>query len=308
MAESSFHIPVLVEEVVEGLQVKPGGRYIDCTLGDGGHAQAILEASAPDGQLLGMDIDGDAFRRARKRLAPFGRRVTITQSNFDTPEAVVRRFDFSSADGLLFDLGLSTWQLSRGERGFSFQAEGPLDMRFNPEGDGRTASDLVNELREEELADILARLGEEPRARAIARAIVKVRPIQTTVELAALVERTAGRRRRLHPATKTFQALRLAVNDELGALARALPQAVDCLTSGGRLAVISFHSLEDRLVKHYFQQEARDCICPPEAPICTCEHQARLRIITKRPLRPSPLELERNPRSRSAKLRIASRL
>jgi len=308
MVEGPFHTPVLREEVMEGLQVKPGGRYIDCTLGEGGHAQAILEASAPDGRLLGVDIDSQALRRAWERLAPFGWRVTIAHSDFSQLGATARRFGFSPADGILFDLGLCSSQLSRGERGFSFGLEGPLDMRFNPNGDGRTAADLVNNMREEELAEILAWLGQEPRARAIARAIVRARPIQTTTELAALVERAVGRRRRLHPATKTFQALRIAVNDELGALEQALPQAVDCLVSGGRLAVISFHSLEDRLVKRYFQQEARDCICPPQMPICTCGHKARLRLITKRPLRPSPAELERNPRSRSAKLRIVSHL
>ena len=210
-------------------------------------------------------------------------------------------------DGILLDLGLSSMQLGAAERGFSFQLDGPLDMRFDP-SQTTTAADLVNTLPMEKLADILFRYGEEPRSRRIARAIVAERPISTTGELAALVSASVGRRRRIHPATRTFQALRMAVNEELGCLAAALSQALRLLTSGGRLAIISFHSLEDRLVKQFFRNEARDCLCPPEVPVCICDHRAALGIVTRKPIRPSAEEVAANPRSRSAKLRMAYRL
>jgi len=302
-----IHVPVLYQEVLDGLQVKPGGRYIDATVGGGGHARGILMASAPEGKLLGIDADPTAVAVAREQLAEFGKRVILVQGNFAALEEIALEHGFCPVDGVFFDLGLSSMQLEAAGRGFSFQLDGPLDMRFDP-GQTTTAADLVNTLSVEELAGILSRYGEETQAWRIARAIVAERPINTTGELAALVGRTVGRRRRIHPATRTFQALRMVVNQELECLAEALPQALRLLVPGGRLAVTSFHSLEDRLVKEFFRREARDCLCPPEAPICTCGHQATLGIITKKPIRPSAEELVANPRSRSAKLRIAYRL
>ncbi len=276
-------------------------------MGGGGHARGILVASTPDGELLGIDADPLAVALAGERLAEFGGRVTLVQGNFADLEEIALEHGFSPVDGILLDLGLSSLQLEAAGRGFSFQLDGPLDMRFDPSRT-TTAADLVNDLSVEELASILSRYGEEPQARRIARAIVAERPINTTGELAALVKRTVGRRRRIHPATRTFQALRIAVNEELECLAKALPQALGLLMPGGRLVVISFHSLEDRLVKKFFRRESRDCICPPEAPVCTCGHRATLGIVTRKPIRPSAEEVAANPRSRSAKLRIAFRL
>ena len=301
------HVPVLYEETLTGLQVRPGGVYVDATLGATGHALGILRASAPNGRLLGLDADPEAVAFARQVLQPFGERLTLRTANFRRLAAVARSAGFDRVDGVLLDLGLSSRQLAAAERGFAFQREGPLDMRLDPRR-GTTAADLVNDLPEADLADLIRRYGEERHARRIARAIVAARPLTTTAELAQVVARAVGRRGRIHPATRTFQALRIAVNDELGALAEALPQALDLLAGGGRLAVIAFHSLEDRLVKRFFRQESRDCLCPPEAPVCTCGHRARLRIVTRKPIRPAPEEMAHNPRSRSARLRIAERL
>jgi 16S rRNA (cytosine1402-N4)-methyltransferase len=220
---------------------------------------------------------------------------------------IASQYGFRPADGILLDLGLSSLQLASGERGFSFQLEGPLDMRFSPH-QGRPASELVNELSTAELADILHRYGEERQGQRIARAIVTARPIHTTRQLAEVVSRAIGRRGKIHPATRTFQALRIAVNDELSALSQALPQAVELLAPQGRLVVISYHSLEDRLVKQFYRQESQDCVCPPEIPVCRCDHRATLEVVTKKPITPSELELEANPRCRSARLRIAARL
>ena len=228
-------------------------------------------------------------------------------ANFRHLGQVAGSLGFDQVEGILLDLGLSSRQLDDPERGFSFSKDGPLDMRLAPDSD-TTAADLVNRLAEDELADLLWRFGDERRSRRIARAIVAARPLTTTVQLANLIERTIGHREKIHPATRTFQALRIATNDELGALAQTLPQARDLLRPGGRLVVIAFHSLEDRLVKRFLRQEARDCICPPEAPICTCEHRASLRILTRKPIRPRPEEVAQNPRSRSARLRVAERL
>jgi 16S rRNA (cytosine1402-N4)-methyltransferase len=309
------HIPVLYEEVLAGLQIQPGGRYIDATLGAGGHAAGILQASTPDGQVLGLDADPAAIDFAREILDPFGTRAILQIANFRDLKTVAMSLGFEKVDGVLLDLGLSSRQLADARRGFSFSREGPLDMRFNPD-QGPSAADLVNSLSEAELADLLWRYGEERHARRIARAIVAARPVTTTVQLAGLVARAVTQRggggqasrQRIDPATRTFQALRIAVNDELEALARALPQARDLLRPGARLAVIAFQSLEDRLVKQFYRQEAQDCICPPEAPVCTCGHRATLRIITRKPIRPTDKEIARNPRSRSARLRLAERL
>lgn len=301
------HVPVLYEQVLAGLEIGPGGRYIDATVGAGGHAAGILAASAPDGQLLGLDTDPEAVAYASQVLAPFGDRVTVGVGNFRHLKRQAILLGFKDVEGILMDLGLSSRQLADVDRGFSFSQEGPLDMRMDRRG-GETAADLVNQLPEAELAGILWQYGEERHARRIARAVVASRPIQSTDQLAELVARTVGRREKIHPATRTFQALRIATNDELGALSEALPQALDLLRPGGRLAVIAFHSLEDRLVKRFFQREARDCICPPETPVCVCGHQAKLKVISRKPVRPEASEIAENPRSRSARLRIAERL
>jgi 16S rRNA (cytosine1402-N4)-methyltransferase len=301
------HIPVLVSEVLDGLDVRPGGKYIDCTLGTGGHARRILEKSTPDGRLLGIDVDASAIEVAKDRLAQFAGRSQLVRDNFRQLDKTASEHSFLAADGVLFDLGVSWPQLQEGHRGFSFQQDGPLDMRMDLDGEVK-ASHLVNQLGEAELARILAEYGEEPKSRAIARAIVRNRSFRTTLELADVVARVVGPRRRRHPATKTFQALRIAVNEELSALSEALPQALAVLASGGRLAVITFHSLEDRVVKTFMARESRDCVCPPEIPVCMCHHRRTLRILTKKPIRPSIEEIKENPRCRSAKLRVATRL
>jgi 16S rRNA (cytosine1402-N4)-methyltransferase len=310
------HVPVLLGEVLNGLQVRPGGRHVDATVGGGGHANQILAASAPDGILLGLDRDPAALEVASDRLARYGDRVELVHASFAHLKEVARVHGFAGeqgsggtgVDGVLFDLGLSSLQLADAERGFSFMADGPLDMRFDTTSGGPTAADLVNQLSAEELADILYRYGEERQSRRIARAVVEARPLRTTGELAQVIEQAVGRRRgRLHPATLTFQALRIAVNEELTTLEAALPQAVELLAPGGRLAVIAFHSLEDRIVKRFMRRESKDCICPPELPICTCDHRASLNLVTRKPIRPSEEEVAANPRSRSARLRVATR-
>jgi 16S rRNA (cytosine1402-N4)-methyltransferase len=299
-------VPVLYREVLAGLQVRPGGRYIDATIGAGRHAAGILDTSAPNGRLLGLDADPEAITFARGALQRFGDRAVVVVGNFREMQDVAVAHGFEQVDGVLMDLGFSSRQLAAADRGFSFDRDGPLDMRLNP-NQGQTAAELLRDLSEAELADLLWRYGEERYSRRIAQAIVAARPITTTGQLAELVAKRVGRRERIHPATRVFQALRIAVNDELGALARALPQARDLVRPGGRLAVIAFHSLEDRLVKQFYQQEARDCICPPEVPVCVCGHRATLGIVTRKPIRPSDEEVSRNPRSRSARLRIACR-
>jgi 16S rRNA (cytosine1402-N4)-methyltransferase len=307
MPEESPHRPVLYEAVLEGLVQGSDGRYIDATVGAGGHAAGILAASGPRGRLLGIDADPQAVALARKRLAAFGDRVTLVQGDFSQLTSIGSAQGFTQVDGILLDLGVSSMQLAAPERGFSFQRDGPLDMRFGPSRP-TTASALVNEREEKELVDLLRRYGQERQARRIARAIVGGRPLCSTVQLATLIEGVVRRRRRIHPATKTFQALRIAVNEELSALSEVLPQALDLLVPGGRMAVISFHSLEDRIVKQFLKQEACDCICPPEVPECVCGHLARLSIITRHPTRPSEQEVASNPRSRSARLRIAIKM
>ena len=300
------HTPVLLAEVLAGLLVRPGSRWIDATAGLGGHSRAILAASAPDGQLLCLDADTEALNNAQQHLRDFVSRVVFVHSNFAELEAVAVDHGFSRVDGILFDLGVSSLQLDSAERGFSFQKEGPLDMRFSPTGP--SAADLVNTLPESELADLIWRYGEERGSRRIARAIVGHRPLHSSAELAGLIAQVVGHREKIHPATRTFQALRIAVNNELDSLQSALPQAVRLLAPEGRLAVIAFHSLEDRIVKEFVRTESLDCTCPPQAPACTCQHRASLRTLTRRPIRPSEEERTTNRRSRSAKLRLASRL
>jgi 16S rRNA (cytosine1402-N4)-methyltransferase len=307
MDQAGGHVPVLYDEVLAWLQPRPVGYYVDATVGAGGHAKGILLASDPDGRLLGLDADPDALQHASKILEPFGDRVCLRVANFRQLEEVAGALGIREVDGILMDLGLSSRQLDDAERGFSFTQDGPLDMRMDPT-QGQSAADLVNTLSEAELSDILWQYGEERYARRIARAIAAERPLVATGQLADLVARTVGRREKIHPATRTFQALRIAVNDELAALRQALPQARDLLRPGGRLAVIAFHSLEDRLVKQFYRQESKDCVCPPDLPVCVCQHRATLGVLTPKPIRPSAGEIARNPRSRSARLRVAERL
>lgn len=292
---------------MEALNVHPGGLYVDCTLGGGGHARAILERSQPDGRLLALDADPAAVDVAKGNLAAYESRVVFINENFRRLKEVCNALAFRPVDGILFDLGLSSLQLQDVERGFSFKLDAPLDMRYDPR-QPQTAADLVNYASEEELSSVLARYGEEPRHRLLARRITANRPIRSAAQLASIVEDALGRTGRIHPATRTFQALRIATNEELVSLKEALQQTVDLLEPGGRLAVISYHSLEDRIVKDFLRQESVDCLCPPELPVCRCQHKASLRIVTKRAVRPSFTEVQANPRSRSAKLRAAERL
>ena len=309
------HVPVMLEEVLKYLQPEPGGSYVDGTLGGGGHTEAILERTAPDGKVLGIDSDAQALARVRERLAESvsNGRLVLVHVNFAELARIVHEAGFVSIQGVLLDLGFSSDQMSDPQRGFSFSVDGSLDMRLDQSQD-LTAADLVNSASEKELADILWRYGEETRSRQIARRIVRERAkgaITRTGQLAQLA--AAGvpyKRGAIHPATKTFQALRIAVNHELEQLEAVLPQILDVLSSrrndvGGRMVIITFHSLEDRLVKEFMRREASDCICPPSTPVCICGHKARLRILTPKPLTPTPQEIERNPRARSAKLRAA---
>lgn len=308
---SAQHTTVLQREAVELLQPRPGGVYVDGTLGGGGHAEELLKRSGPDGVVVGLDQDSDAIGRSRARLASFGARAVIGQENFRNMAAALQTLGIGMVDGILLDLGLSWFHLRSAERGFSFQTDGPLDMRMDPRS-GATAADLVNSLPRHELIRILREYGEEKKAVAIAKAIEQARsrePISSTVQLAQVVSRVFPPYppRRTHPATLTFQALRIAVNDELGALRDALAQAVPLLRPGGRIAVISFHSLEDRIVKQAFVEQAKACVCPPRFPVCRCAKRAELTVVTRRPVTPSEEEIARNPAARSAKLRAAER-
>ncbi len=304
MNQQFVHIPVLVNETIEALQVQPGRKYIDCTVGEGGHAAAILEKGA---QLLGIDIDPQAIEIARARLLPYGGNAILINENFANLERICSDSAFYPVHGVLFDLGLSSFQLANTSRGFSFQNDSPLNMRFSPSQE-LSAATIVNTFSEEELATIIEKYGEEHRSRQIARSIVANRPINTTLRLAAVVQSSVGFRGKIHPATKTFQALRIAVNQELRRLETALKQVANILCLGGRLVVISFHSLEDRLVKHYMRQESKDCICPPQTPVCICGHKATLKLITKKVITPSSEEVLANPRSRSARMRVVERV
>lgn len=298
----------MVDEVIQALGVQPGGRYVDATIGTGGHAAAILEHSAPGGQLLGIDADPGAIAAARENLKNYRNSVLLVCDQFSNLKDICLRNDFMPVHGILFDLGLSSMQLADRSRGFSFQIDAPLDMRRNPRQE-ITAADIINDYPEIELEKVLREYGEEALSRQIARRVVAERPLSTTGELARLVEEVAGPGRgRIHPATRTFQALRIVVNRELEQLEEALKQAVEILGFEGRLAVISYHSLEDRIVKRFLQQESVDCICPPQILECACHHQATLRLLSRKVTKPSPLEIGRNPRSRSARLRVAERV
>ena len=289
------------------MQPKSPGCYIDGTVGAGGHARGILEACAPNGRLLGCDLDRQALAIARETLAPYGERVVLVQASYHFLLETMQQLGWEAVDGIVIDLGVSSMQFDTPERGFSFQYDAPLDMRFNREA-GLTAAQLVNTAPEAELAGLLLQYGQEPRARKIAKMIVQARPLATTLQLAEIVKWAYPGHRRVHPATRTFQALRIAVNDELSVLEQALPRAIQALRPGGRLAVISFHSLEDRIVKDFFRREGKDRINPPYEKIYEVERNATLKEITRKPLTPGADEIQTNPRARSAKLRVAEKL
>lgn len=307
------HTPVLLDAVIEHLKPKPGGVYVDATVGGGGHAAAILAAAGEGARLIGLDQDPEAIAAAQQRLLPYGERVTLVRTNFRMLEGALASLGIVRVDGILIDLGVSSHQLDREERGFSYWGDAPLDMRMGPDA-SKTAAELLAELDAGEIAQILRDYGEERWAARIARFIVEERerrPIQTAGQLVEIIKAAipaAARREGPHPARRTFQALRIAVNDELGALQEVLEQGVRALQPGGRLVVISFHSLEDRIVKQYFATQARGCTCPPQWPVCRCGKTPAIKILTRRPVVPAQAEVEANPRARSAKLRAAERV
>ncbi len=302
------HTPVLLQTTVELLNVRPGGRFVDATLGTGGHAEAILQLCSPGGSLLGIDADPKALDIARQRLAHYGQAVTLVNDNFKHLEDICRTHDFYTVDGVLLDLGISSLQLDDRDRGFSFRFDAPLDMRFGTD-QSTTAAKILNSFTERDIADLLRDYGEERHSRLIARRIVAIRPITTTMQLVNAIERLPGMTSgRIHPATRTFQALRIAVNREMENLEEVFSQTVRVLAKGGRLAVISYHSLEDRLVKHFMQEESKACLCRPEVPVCICGHTPTLRLVNRKVITPSEAETRENPRSRSAKLRVAERI
>jgi 16S rRNA (cytosine1402-N4)-methyltransferase len=302
------HIPVLYQAVLDLLKPVPGGLYVDGTLGAGGHARGVLMGSSPDGLVAGFDRDPQALELAKNNLAEFGERVIFIKDSYRNFQSHLNNLNWHNVDGILLDLGISSMQLDTPERGFSFREDGPLDMRFDPD-QALTAADLVNRSTREELVDIIHTYGEEKLARKIADAIIANRPLVRTKDLAQIAKKVARNpKSKIHPATRTFQALRIAVNQELDALEVFLPKALDSLNTGGRLAIIAFHSLEDRIVKQFFRMESKDCICPPEIPVCVCGHKARLKELTRRPIRPEDNEINRNPRARSAKLRVAEKI
>ena len=302
------HIPVLYQAVIDLLNPIPGGLYVDGTLGAGGHSRGLLSATAPDGQVVGFDRDPVALELARTNLADFGERMIYIQDSYINFQSHLNNLNWQFVDGILLDLGLSSMQLDTPERGFSFREDGPLDMRFDPR-QPLTAADLVNESSREDLANIIYTYGEEKLSRKIADAIIANRPLVRTKDLAEIVKKVARNpKSKTHPATRTFQALRIVVNHELEALEAFLPKALDSLNTGGRLAIIAFHSLEDRIVKQFFRKESKDCICPPDFPVCVCDHKARLKELSRRPIRPEEEEISQNPRARSAKLRVAEKI
>ena len=314
------HIPVLCDTVIDFLRPKPGGVYVDGTVGLGGHSAAILEASAPNGRVIGIDLDGEALAIAKGRLHVFGERYSLINGNFAEMDVLLEtRHSVHAVDGILLDLGVSSLQLDTPHRGFSFKHTGPLDMRMNARrvlnSDREatlTAMHVVNDSPMDVLIDIFKRYGEERFAKRIAARIIQTRretPIATTTQLAEIVTQVVPESRsKIHPATRIFQALRIHINAELENLARVLDVAIQLLKSGSCLCVITFHSLEDRIVKHHFQTCARACICPPKTPVCICEHTASLEILTKRPIVPDAVEVKNNPRARSAKLRVARKV
>ncbi len=306
------HISVLLQETVDMLLPGQGKVFVDCTMGGAGHSRYLLKQSAPDGKLIAIDQDGEACAEGRERLAAFGDRVEIVQANFSDLSAILDERGIAGVDGIMLDLGVSSYQLDNKERGFSYMQDALLDMRMDSAA-GRTAADILATGTEDELNDIFWLYGEEKWARRIAKFIVAERkngPIQTTGQLVTVIKQAvpAGARQEdQHPAKRCFQALRIAVNDELGVLERVLPEAVNCLNPGGRLCVISFHSLEDRIVKNTMRELAKGCTCPPQLPICVCGKKPQIKIVSKKPILPSEAEIAENPRARSAKLRVAEK-
>ncbi len=303
------HEPVLLAESVQHLMLKEAGVYVDGTTGQGGHSEAMVLAEPQVKAVLGIDWDPRSLEFAQSRLADFADRFLPAAGSYTQMVELAAGQGISSVDGVLLDLGFSSLQIEGPEYGLSFQEDGPLDMRYNPEG-GLTAEEIISSYSEHELGQIIRRYGEEPRGMAIARAIIKERPVQGTAQLASIVGSVLGRRpgQRVSPATKTFQALRIAVNDELSNVERGIDAAITLLAPGGRLAVISYHSLEDRIIKTQFNRGAAACVCPPGLPVCTCGQTPRLKIINRRVIKPSQAEIDSNPRSRSAKLRVAERV
>ncbi len=310
---SAPHISVLLEEVLQALAPEPGKIYVDATLGAGGHAEAILQRLMPNGMLIGVDQDPNALQLAQARLQPFGSQFLPLQGNFSQLPQLLPSAYKPITGGILADIGVSSMQLDQAERGFSFTKEAALDMRMAPDNP-LTAADIINTYDEDELVRIFSEYGEEHMSKTIAATIARQRtqqPFSTTTQLASLISdlyKSKGKHEKIHPATRVFQALRIAVNDELGHLQRFLESLPAVLAPGARIAIISFHSLEDRIVKQFFQQERRDCICPPRFPVCQCGHKATLKILTKNPVQASDSETRRNPRARSAKLRAAVRV
>lgn len=313
------HSSVMAKEVLDGLAVKQGGVYVDGTLGGGGHSKLILEASSPDGFLIGIDRDDDALKEASIVLEDFKDRVAIVKGNFRDIESittkVIREKELNGIDGIVFDFGVSSYQLDKAERGFSFLRDAGLDMRMD-RSKGETAADLVARLSEEDLKNIFWNYGEEKKSLTAAKAIVaarEVKPIETTLELASIIEKAIGpkgysKRKTKHPATKVFQALRIAVNDELASIEEGLTSAMEVVKPGGRICAISFHSLEDRIVKSYFRELETGCICPKDFPECRCGRKPKVRLVKRRAIKATDIEIESNPRSRSARLRVAEKL
>lgn len=306
------HIPVLLAEVLDYLQPQPDENFIDCTLGGGGHAKEILKKISPNGRLLGIDLDPQAIKAAGENLTDYKKRIVLINDNYKNLQQIKYDAGFNKIDGILLDLGLSSFEMQDEQRGFSFQGSEFLDMRFG--GDGKTAADILNSYSEKQLAKIFKDYGEERHSGLIAREIANERKknkIAKTDQLVAIIEkvyRNKPKPKNINVATKVFQALRIEVNDELNNLKKILPVALDLLSKNGRLAVISFHSLEDRIVKQFFKQESKDCLCPPEIPLCNCGHHKSLKILTKKAVMPGQAEIKANPRSRSAKLRVAIKL
>jgi 16S rRNA (cytosine1402-N4)-methyltransferase len=309
----SYHTPVLVEEVIASLHCQPGGTFVDGTVGGGGHARRILEATGPDGLLIGLDRDDDALAESERLLSSFGPRKILRKANFNRLAEILSELGILKVDGILLDLGVSSHQLDTPERGFSFSSNDPLDMRMD-QNQEISAYELINHASEAELQQVIWEFGEEIMARRIARAIVRARrtsPIMTTKSLTDIVVQALPpdqRNRKIHPATKTFQAIRIRVNDELNSLEQVIPSGMDKLKDGGRFSIISFQSLEDRIVKNAFRLWTKSCVCPPGIPICTCAHQPKLKVLTAKPITPSTTEVNMNPRARSARLRTAERI
>lgn len=298
----------MVPEILKYLEVSSGGRYIDCTLGEGGHSKSLLEASNPGGEVLGIDADHEAIEVSKNRLEEYGERFIYDNSNFKNIKKIAMKSKFVPCHGILFDLGVSSLQLDKESRGFSFRRKAPLDMRFSI-NQTLTAQDVLNTFSESEISDILYQYGEERQSRKIAKLIIENRPLSNADELSDLIKKNIRQTNyKINPSTKTFQALRIYINEELNSLSQALEQSLEILGVGGRMAVISYHSLEDRIVKNFFKKESKYCICPPNIPKCDCGHFPKLKIITKKPVSPSQSEIEANKRSRSAKLRVVERI